>query len=372
MTRTKWAHRLFVALSLACLPASAHAAGLQRTDILYADWSNAQILAVDPATGDRSVLSSASVGSGPDFTAPSGVTIDPAESILYVTDATADAVFAVDPASGNRSIVSSNGVGAGPELGNPGNIVFDAEDGSLIVADGGVFAGGATNPPYLLRIDPVSGAREILTSNTVGSGPALSFFDGLALEQGGTVLLGQGNTEAVLRVDPLTHDRTTVSQFSVAGTGPEIDELKGLALGSEGELFALDRGAAEAVLAIDPASGDRTLISTSGLGTGPDLGNPLACAYDPFGQRLLVADNAQISGAALLAVDPVTGDRTVLSGTGVGVGPALGTSFGIVVVPEPASDLLALASAAAIAVMRGRGLRRLGRRGVASPGSLVA
>jgi hypothetical protein len=87
---------------------------------------------------------------------------------------------------------------------------------------------------------------------------------------------------------------------------------------------------------------------------------------------LLVADNAQISGAALLAVDPVTGDRTVLSGTGVGVGPALGTSFGIVVVPEPASDLLALASAAAIAVMRGRGLRRLGRRGVASPGSLVA
>jgi DNA-binding beta-propeller fold protein YncE len=205
MIRTKWAHRLFVALSLACLPASAHAAGLQRADILYADWSNAQILAVDPATGDRSVLSSAGVGSGPDFTAPSGVTVDPAESILYVTDGTVDAVFAVDPASGNRSIVSSNGVGAGPELGNPGEIVFDAADGSLIVADGGSSAGGgATNPPYLLRIDPVSGTREVLTSNTVGSGPGLSFFNGLALEQGGTVLLGQGNIEAVLRVDPLT------------------------------------------------------------------------------------------------------------------------------------------------------------------------
>ncbi len=361
MIRAKWAHRLFVALSLACLPGSADAAGLQRTDILYADWSNAQILAVDPSTGDRSALSSASVGSGPDFTAPHGVTVDLAASILYVTDATADAVFAVDPASGNRSIVSSNSVGAGPELGNPGDIVFDAEDGSLIVADGGSFSGGATNPPYLLRIDPVSGAREILSSNTVGSGPALANFGGLALEKGGTLLLGQGTTEAVLRVDPLTHDRTTVSQFSVAGTGPEIDDLRGLALGSEGELFAIDRGVSKAVLGIDLANGDRTPISDSSLGTGPDLVNPLACAYDPFGPRVLVADNAQIGGAALLAVDPATGDRTVLSGPGVGVGPTLGASFGMIVVPEPSSELLMLASAAAIAALRGRGLREAAR-----------
>jgi len=179
----------------------------------------------------------------------------------------------------------------------------------------------------------------------------------LALEQGGTVLLGQGNTEAVLRVDPLTHDRSTVSQFGVAGTGPEIDDLQCLAIGSEGELFAIDRGVSEAVLGIDPASGDRTVMSDDSLGTGPNLANPLACAYDPFGQRVLVADNAQAGGPAVLAVDPATGDRTVLSGPGVGVGPALGASFGMVVVPEPSSDLLALASAAAIAALRGRRLR---------------
>jgi hypothetical protein len=123
------------------------------------------------------------------------------------------------------------------------------------------------------------------------------------------------------------------------------------------QLFAIDRGVAEAVLGIDPASGDRTVISDDSLGTGPNLVNPLASAYDPFGPRVLVADNAQIGGAALLAVDPATGDRTVLSGPGVGVGPALGASFGMVVVPEPSSELLLLASAAAIAALRGRGLR---------------
>ena len=357
MIRTKWADRLLVALCLSPLPVPGHAAGWMPGDILYADSTNQRILAVDPVTGDRDVLRDSSVGSGPDFAQPSGVAFDPVAFEIYVTDTSLDAVFAVEPATGNRRIVSSNFVCIGPDLGYPTDILVDASDGTLIVADWGVYAAsGATNPPYLLRVDPVTGDRKILSSGSVGSGPALAWFGGLAFEPGGALLMGQAQTEAVLRVDPAKGDRMTVSQFGVVGTGPALDGLVAMALGSNIDAFAIDRGPTAAVVRIDLASGDRTVISDSKHGTGPSFANPLAATYDASRQRVLVADNFQAGGAALLAVDPTTGDRTVVSGAGTGLGSSLGTSFGIVITPEPSADLLVLVAAGAIESLRRRRL----------------
>lgn len=109
MLRSRWASGLFAALGVSLLPGSGPAAELQRADILYVDFSNGRILGVDPATGDRSTISDASTGSGPDLVNPTGVTIDLDSFTIYVTDPTADAVFAVDPPDG----------GAFPSMGSP-------------------------------------------------------------------------------------------------------------------------------------------------------------------------------------------------------------------------------------------------------------
>ena len=171
------------------------------------------------------------------------------------------------------------------------------------------------------------------------------------------MLLGHGGTEAVLRVDLATGDRTTVSQFGVVGTGVEIGDLAGLAASTPADLFALDRSV-DAVLHVDVLSGHRTLIADATHGLGPDFVNPLAIAYDAARERVLVADSGK-----LITVDPLTGDRALLSGPGVGSGPPLGDSFGVAVIPEPSPDLLGPTGAAAIALLRRRA-RTGGRRRV--------
>jgi hypothetical protein len=60
---------------------------------------------VDPANRNRTILSDNTTGTGPDFSKPEGVAIEPHGSLLAINDSQ-NALLRVDPATGNRTILS--------------------------------------------------------------------------------------------------------------------------------------------------------------------------------------------------------------------------------------------------------------------------
>jgi serine/threonine-protein kinase len=141
----------------------------------------------------------------------------------------------------------------------------------------------------------------------VGSGPGFEVPIGIAVEADGSLVVVDSDLEAVVRVDPVSGDRTIISDAST-GSGPGFDTPNGIAVEADGSLVVVDFGL-EAVVRVDPVSGDRTIISDASIGSGPGFSEPLGLAVEADGS-LLVVDAAL---EAVVRVDPITGDRTVLT-----------------------------------------------------------
>src|SRR5262245_18462185 len=98
-----------------CKPIAMHAAPLVPGDLVMAagigSAGDAGLIIVDPTTGNRTIISDNTHGTGPDFTSASGVSFASDGSILVMGN---EEIFRVDPATGNRTIISSN---SGPGTG---------------------------------------------------------------------------------------------------------------------------------------------------------------------------------------------------------------------------------------------------------------
>ena len=90
---------------------------------------------IDIGTGDRTVLSSATVGSGTNFAIGYGVAVNSAETVAYVCDISLDAVLAVDLATGNRTILSDASNGTGTSFAAPYDVTINSLGTKLYVAD---------------------------------------------------------------------------------------------------------------------------------------------------------------------------------------------------------------------------------------------
>jgi len=278
--------------------------------------SSRGVLRVARDTGDRSVVSSNSVGSGPAFVTPRGIAVGP-EGTIFVADASSDHVLAIDPATGNRSVFSSEAVGTGPALMNPADLSIDA-GGDLLVFD--------SASASLLRIDRTSGDRTVVASPSVGSGPNL-FAQAMAVEATGSVLLVSLAGD-LWRVDAATGDRVLLASREI-GSGPDFQSARGVAVEAAGGTAVAVDATLDAVLRVELATGDRTPVSATPplgwepIGSGPDLGQPLHLRVEPGG-TLLVSDAGVLASGSdrgILRVWPETGDRQPISNAAIGSGP---------------------------------------------------
>ena len=239
-------------------------------------------------------------------------------------------------ATGARTIVSgfSNpGQGGAYNLGDTLGIAM-APDGDLFVADGGWY----DNPTPgqlpvsrfgdkggIWRIDAQTGFRTPVSSNADPVTPAAQNFDtpvGVAVEaDGNLVVTDYGNVDRVFRVDPDTGERTVLASNASPSTDDEdFASLDGLVVARDGTIYVADSNAHDGgggVFRVDPVSGDRTMISnndSSAVGTVPDYENPSALAFDGNGD-LLVADRRTQNDfyGSVIRVNPVTGERTLVS-----------------------------------------------------------
>lgn len=186
--------------------------------LVAADFSYLAIFFIDRKTGDRSFLTgpgSDGRGTGP-AVGSRGIVIDPANpGRILATDFALDAVIAVDIATGNRSIFSSaitdTPRGSGPALNNPFGIDV-GPDGTVYVSDMGLQA--------VAKID-AEGNRVIISSNdSRGVGPKFASPWGIRMIDG-ELLVGDG--KGIFRIDLETGDRELVSPggpiFTLRGLG---------------------------------------------------------------------------------------------------------------------------------------------------------
>ncbi len=100
------------------------------------------------------------------------------------------------------------------------------------------------------------------------------------------------------------------------GSGPGFVTPVGIALEADGSLVVTDSGL-EAVVRVDQVSGDRTIISDASTGSGPGVVAPRGIAVEADGS-LVVTDSGL---EAVVRVDQVSGDRTIISDASIGSGP---------------------------------------------------
>jgi len=271
-------------------------------NMVVADVGLHAIIRVDATTGDRTILSDATHGNGPNFGSPSGVAVE-ADGNILASDA--NRVIRVDPVTGDRTIISDATHGSGPNFIATEIISVEA-DGNLVVADDGVNA--------VLRVDPVTGNRTIISGAGHGSGPNFGSPSGVAVEADGNLVVADWTANAVFRVDPVTGDRTIISNAST-GSGPAFDNPLVPAVEADGNIVVVDgkifgSGSVNAVIRVDPITGDRTIVSDATHGSGPDIGSPGGITVAPNGDLLVVSQGVP----GVLRIDPVTGDRSYASG----------------------------------------------------------
>ncbi len=273
---------------------------------LVTDRRGRRVIAVDLATGARSIFWESKSGSGPDIQNPDDLILDAQNNRVLV--ASRQAVVAVDLATGTRSTISDNTT---PNANNPfsrlTSLVLVPGAGYVLAADGG--------NDTLYRVDLATGARTVLSSNTVPdatnpfSSPQVVFHDAV----GARALVIDSSVGAVFAVDLVTGARTVVSSNTVPDSVNTFSEPTAGALDLfNGRLPVGDYGN-ESILSVDLITGQRTVVSNSSSGgNGPGFYNPFGTgSYDPVTNTAWFSDDSYLS---LQSVDVATGDRVLVSG----------------------------------------------------------
>jgi hypothetical protein len=115
---------------------------------LVTDSDNNSLVAVALLNGDRTIISDAATGTGPNFNFPIGVVVDSANNRALVASSFSNLILAVDLETGNRTIFSTafdagdpmamppvlptNAVGTGPALTDVSGIALDGQDSAFV------------------------------------------------------------------------------------------------------------------------------------------------------------------------------------------------------------------------------------------------
>ncbi|MFB8077514.1 hypothetical protein [Streptomyces sp. NPDC056013] len=274
------------------------------------------VFRVDPATGEPHTLSVAG-----DLQGASGIALEADGGVLVSKDRFfpgTGALLRLSASTGTQTEVTSGG-----RFATPADVAVEV-DGRILVAD--AFSGGSG---AVLRVDPATGEQTVLSPGD-GEGDTPPRPVKLCTAPDGTILVveqgmvgGEDLSSRVVRVDPVTGARTTVT------SGGELRSPIGLAVAGDGGILIADANAfagfGGGVIRVDPVSGAQTTVASGGGFVGPR-----ALAVEADGS-LLVTDNEAVNGVGtLFRVNPATGEQQVLASGG-----EFRFLTGVAVVPTP-------------------------------------
>jgi hypothetical protein len=282
----------------------------------------AAIVRIDLATGARSIVSSDSVGSGESLVNPYGIAFDAvtnpaAPRLLVVAGSVSGAkIVSIDLANGNRTTLSSASVGTGVDFVYPVSLRMDAPRGRVLVGD--------VNDASMLAVDLATGNRTTLSSFNVGTGPNLSWGSGLDFDPVSGIAFGL-TSGGFGELDTATQVRRIVGHADV-GLGDRPPGPSALfieqASGTPSSLIYMQQyGGAIYRMQLD--TGNRSIFSwhTAGIGSGPSLQGALDMVPDRRASAGGRAALVLVGGSApkLVSVDLITGNRTLITDLNVGL-----------------------------------------------------
>ena len=200
---------------------------------------------------------------------------------------------------------------------------------AALVQPGDIVAPQFDNFGTVIVIHPNTHSRELLSlAPNVGTGPAMSRPESIVrLPDGNFLVADTLSHEALTRINSQTGDRTDLAS-AFLGTGAWGTPWSVL-LPQAGNVIAVFDGF---VARVDLSNGNRTVISGKGVGSGPTF------AFNGAGGAALDLLGHVVVGVydqpAVYDIDLTTGARSILSGLGVGSGPALSHLLDVVVLPN--------------------------------------
>jgi hypothetical protein len=284
---------------------------------LFVNKADPFVLGTSLVTGERSIHSTGESAGGQSMVRPIGIDLAPDQTHYYVVDEGLDGIFRVGSQSGDATLVMETGVGSGPTVVEPRGLDIHEESGLVFYVD--------TYTKALRFMDPTTGERQIVSDANTGSGPLFSSPTDLAIDAGANRAFVVDGGPEVIEVNLASGERSIVSGAG-RGIGPEWTGPARIALDlNNNRLYILDSPQSTAfpdpaVYAVDMSSGDRAIVSSSAVGAGPEFSSLglRGIAFDSGNSRILVTDSFK---RAVLTVDPVNGDRAILSQQGqVGTG----------------------------------------------------
>lgn len=304
-----------------------------------------RIVAIDFATGDRSVLSSfaGSVGTGAFIDTPGALKLDVANHSLLVLDAAAGQVVAVNLVTGNRNVFSGDTVQ--PSIASTRGLAFVPAGSRVLVSSNSA----------IISVDSAS-QRSTLLSPSVGSGFAMNYPEGLVIEQSGTpasLLVADAGTASLTRVNLATGARTIVSSSADnVGTGPSITGIVSVVrdtrLQSAGNsVLAIVGDPNYSLVSIDLVTGNRMWLTdlnweSVGVAGVPAVTYPRNLRLDAANNRVYFTDTAGPNTEALYAINFQDLTRSTVTSATRGAGPLFdrASAFVLDLAAQPARALI--------------------------------
>ncbi|MEH6347728.1 MAG: Ig-like domain-containing protein [Bermanella sp.] len=338
------------------------------------------LMAVDLVTGDRTVISESDLNSETNFGWPVGITLDAKNDRALVVDSFRDTLISVNLSTGNRATVLAGGIGDGLAFDQLGSIAFDAVNSRVLANDNGRFAissidlftgnrsvissghveeesvstrgEGAkfktlrtvtmdvdnnrallinsnedTTNSMVMAVDLVSGDRTVISdTSSVGStiNSIASFYPKkLALDLVNNRIVAASESGVLFLVDLTTGDRTVLSDEGAA-VNLNFSDISSIAIDTMNNRAFITIYEQKLLFEIDLITGVAAIVSASDAGTGPELKGPVSVAWDLANSRVIVMSETLFDGSnvdGLFVVDISSGDRTVVSAAGKGIGP---------------------------------------------------
>jgi hypothetical protein len=252
-----------------------------------------------------------------------GLAVDPAGNRIVASEAFAGGLVSIDLASGLRTIIP-NTISAPPSMAfdrlvMPSSIVLEANGTHALVLD-------RSGPAAILRVNLATGARTVVsgrgfpnTQNELGNNAMAMSVD---LVNGRAYVLSR-YPDTIYSVDLATGIRTVLSDATTPNGVAMFPNPMTLGIEpARNRLLVGDQGAPPnggfSIYTVALDTGVRDILSSD---TVPNANNPLTYVggFAIDGDRALVT---QHQSSSIVAVDLVTGSRTIHSGPGVSSGAA--------------------------------------------------
>lgn len=228
---------------------------------------------------------------------------DPTVDTLLVADPGYEALLEVDLATGKPRVLLQRSLGSGPGLSGPSYLALAPALDELFVVD-------SRRRLRLIHVELPAGDRRVLANfpNAFSEDAR-----GLAFDSDNRRLY-VASFMRILAVDADTGAVTTLaSSQTAAGSGFPFGGANALHFDAHTSRLVYLDGEGQALVAIDPASGARSVVSRAGhRGEGPPLDNPAGVVLDA--RRNVYYVTNQRSGN-LMRIDPETGDRAIMLST---------------------------------------------------------